>query len=180
MRKGLTFKSIHSSTFGLIMKSKNRQILPALRDEYAEIPGLAGAVLISDEPGDVIREVTFGLPVLNSDVLRIKSREIANWLYSTEKQKLKFDDEEIYYIGKVANQVDLSETIRRFSEFTVLFRCEPYALSEQKTVREIIATRGQTITVVNNGTAKTPPIIKIKNTGSTTINGFTLEVRAGG
>ncbi|EKN68076.1 phage tail family protein [Schinkia azotoformans] len=176
MSKGLTFKGVHSSVFGLLMRSINRQILPSFRDEYVEINGRPGTILLSDEPGDIIREVTFGLPVMTTEELRIKSRQIANWLYSTDKEKLQFDDEEQHYIGKVANQIDLTEQMK-FGEFTVLFKCEPYALSEQKTVKHIINTSGQTLTFVNNGTVRTPPIIKIKNTGSSTINGFTLEVK---
>jgi phage-related protein len=58
--------------------------------------------------------------------LRALTRRLAGWLYSKQNVKIVFDDEpSLYYMGKVANQVDL-EQVATVGTFKLQLRCEPF------------------------------------------------------
>ncbi|MED4354068.1 phage tail family protein [Schinkia azotoformans] len=126
MSRGLKFKNVHSSTFGLYMKSDNRQILPNVADEYVYIPDKAGSILVKSEIEDRFITVRFFFKANTIEELRTKSIEIGNWLHSTKRERLEFDDEPLHYwMAKVSGSVDATENANTF-EFSVTFRCEPY------------------------------------------------------
>jgi phage-related protein len=138
------FKGRKASEFGLYVKSKQRPIMPETRQRYVEIMGRDGSYDYSaNELEDRVIEVECSFVAKNVGDLRYKMREIAQWLYSPqpdangnqnwdnvgEKGRLIFDDEpDVYYFGKVANKVDFEQTFV-VGEFTLVFRCDPYAIS---------------------------------------------------
>lgn len=122
----MTFKGIHSSSLGLIMRSINRPILPLVQDEYVDVPGRNGSILFPGSLSDRFIEIQFSFVEKSIPDLREKAHQIADWLYSEDREPIIFDDEPQYtYMGKVANQVDL-EQIARAGTFVVTFRCLPY------------------------------------------------------
>lgn len=175
MMYGLKYKNIHSyTTHGLIMLSKNRTLLPATSDEYADIPGRDGSILFPGSMKDRNLEVEFSTSTKTLPELRQLARQIAAWLYSTRTAALIFDDEpDLYYMAKVANQLDLEQTVA-MGRFSVQFRCEPLAYSIAADTWEQAATAGATYTINNGGTYEALPVITI--TAGTQITGFVLTV----
>ena len=151
---GFTFNGQHSSTFGVAIKSKNRQLLPAVNDRYIEIPGRHGSFHFPGELQDRIIELECTFIGTSRQDLREKARQIAAWLYTVERAVLSFDDEpDKYYLAKVDNAIDLSQMFV-LATFNLNFRCEPFAYGEE--VKESFV--GDAVTVTNSGTAETPPI----------------------
>lgn len=176
MRLGCKFKGQHCNELGLIMRSVNRPLLPFVRDEYIEIPQRAGSHLFTDKPSDRMIELEFGFIEESLQDVRLKVREVARWLYSTEMERLYFDDEpDKYYLAKVANQIDFSQHVMVAGSFNVVFRCFPYALSEDRVQQDVIQTNSETYTVKPIGNVRTPPLLTVQNTGSNVINGFIIE-----
>lgn len=176
MRYGCRFKGVHCNNLGLIMRSVNRPLLPFVRDEYIEIPQRAGSHLFTDKPSDRMIELEFGFIENDLQSIRLKMREIARWLYSSQMERLYFDDEpDKYYLAKVANQIDFSQQVMVAGSFNVIFRCFPYALSEDKAQQDIIQTNSQSYTVKPVGNVRTPPHLTVQNTGTTVIRGFVIE-----
>ncbi len=151
--KGFTFNGTHSSTYGIVMKSINRQVLPTSNDTYLQIPGRHGSYLFSGELTDRIIEIECGLTKSTLENLRSGMRDIAAWLYTTDRESLVFDDEPTKtYRAKVEGQIDL-EQMFVLGKFTLQFRCEPLAYGAVQTVNFV----SDTATVNNTGTFETPP-----------------------
>jgi phage-related protein len=111
-------------------------------------------------------------------------RQVAAWLYGDgKKQQLIFSDEiDLFYYGRLQNQIDLEQVVT-FGEFTLQFRCEPFAYgvelakdayelnSPTLLYREIYPTdsykyiktptSSQFFTLNNYGTSKAYPLLKI-------------------
>lgn len=135
--KGMTFNNKHSyRDFGLVMKSKNRPVLPDPKVITEEAESMNGSFDFSEanEDGktrykDRIITVTFSFLSKNPAVIRAKAHQIAKWLSAGEKQ-LRFDDETaVYYLARVNNKIDLENQIISLQEFTVQFKCRPFAIS---------------------------------------------------
>lgn len=131
---GLIFNGRHSSEFGLIMRSKDRTVLPSVREDYEYLPKRNGSIHFFHGIDDRFIEVEFCFVEKNMPSLREKVRKIAGWLFTTSKEKLIFDDEpDKYYMAKVGNQISLDQFIYT-GTFTVIFRCEPFAYVDKTLV----------------------------------------------
>lgn len=141
------YKNRLSSEFDLRVKSKQRPLLPDIRQNYVEVIGRDGSYDFSDNKlEDRIIEVSCAFIVNTVGELRYKIRELAAWLYGPEPTMtnsiisqdwqniggygwLVFDDEpDIQYRAKVANKIDFEQTVT-LGEFSIFFRCEPYGYS---------------------------------------------------
>lgn len=170
---GFEFDGRHCSEFGIIMKSRDRALLPALRKRETEIPGRHGTY---DFEGNTYENKTVSIDCTthrNSiPNLRQASRLIAGWLKN--KGKLRFDDEpDKYYIGRVYSSVSF-ETLLALGKFTLSFECEPFAYSEVNSLETTITTQDP-VFIFNNGTIETPEEITITNLGPNTIQGFKIK-----
>lgn len=160
---GFSFNGKHCSDYGIIMRSKNRQLLPAGNDQYKEIPGMDGSYLFPDTLKD--RYIDIDCAVLETSLLalRQKARQISAWLHTPARAKLIFDDEPgVFYWAKLINPVDLQQMFV-LGEFSLQFRCLPYAYSVSPVVVEQELASGESITLANAGTANTPVFIEITN-----------------
>ena len=169
----LTFKGTHSSTYGLFMKSIDRNTLPPLRKREIEIPGRHGTYDFGSNVYDT-RIITIQFEVVQNALQNLRSsiRQIAAWL--SGRGKLVFDDEpDKYYDAKIYQNIPL-EQIAYSGIFSVIFECQPFALSEDIEKTATITVNSQSIIIQNNGTVETPCIIELKNTGSTTITQLTI------
>jgi predicted phage tail component-like protein len=179
------FGSKWASELGLVVKSKNRMALPQIRQRYEYIIGRDGNYDFSDGTlEDRIIDIECCFVAMNVGELRYKMRQVAAWLYGNgQKQQLIFSDEiDLFYYGRLQNQIDLEQVVT-FGEFTLQFRCEPFAYgvelakdayelnSPTLLYREIYPTDSYTytetgtnpfLTPINNyGTANAYPLIKI-------------------
>jgi predicted phage tail component-like protein len=138
---GFTFNDIHSSTFQMVIKSKNRPLLPQRKKFEDDVTG-------RDEPWDFEEYVDEGTyenriievecDLLSDSVadLRTKVRSIASWL-SSGRKKLIFDDEPgLYYSAKLYNNIGLENFIS-LGKFSIIFDCKPMAYN--------VSIRGQDI-----------------------------------
>jgi len=172
---GFTFNGTHSSAYGIYMRSKNRQLLPASDDQYKEIPGMDGSHLMPGSLKD--RYIDIDCKILETSLLalRQKARQIAAWLYTPARAKLIFDDEPgVFYWAKLINQVDLQQTFA-LGEFTLQFRCLPHAYAVSPVVVEQDIANAGTLTLTNSGGVNTPVAIEISGSSALT-NGFTLNI----
>jgi predicted phage tail component-like protein len=123
------FGSKWASEIGLVVKSKNRMALPVIRQRYEYIIGRDGNYDFSDGTlEDRIIDIECCFITSNVGDLRYKMRQVASWLYGNgKKQQLIFSDEiDLFYLGRLQNQIDLEQVVT-FGEFTLQFRCEPFA-----------------------------------------------------
>lgn len=148
---GLTFNGKHSSDFGLIMKSY-RNIKPSMRKREIEIPGKDGGYTFPSYSYNK-RIINCKFSVIDCatlEELRIRAREISDWL-SAENANLEFDDEQgKIYIATVYNAID-AEEIATMQEFTVEFECQPFAFGETITYTENVKSYTEFL-VTNIGT----------------------------
>ncbi len=172
---GFTFNGVHSSAHGIIMLSKDRTTLPALRKRAVTVMGRHGEY---DFGGNAYnnRIITFECAFIASDPanIRAKLRPIAAWL--SQKGRLLFDDEPgVFYIGRLYSDVGLSQK-NGVGSFTLQFDCEPFAYAEQTSVTGTITESGKSIFAANTGTVETPCMIRLTNTGDTAIDGCTIKI----
>ncbi|MED0676993.1 distal tail protein Dit [Aneurinibacillus thermoaerophilus] len=193
-----TYKGISARSMGVRIQSKKRPLLPNIRQEYEDIPGRHGSYSFSDGTlEDITIEIECWVKADSRDDLRYRARQIAAWLYSKDKQRLIFDDEpDLYYYGRIANQIDL-ETLIRFGKFTLQFRCDPFSylienaselildsdITLNRDIRvddkySFVVTSPVTVEVNNFGTAEVYPLLQVTGsftTLSVTANGKTLQ-----
>ena len=153
---GFTFNGVHCSTHGVVMRSKNRQLLPEPNDRYVQVPGRNGSILFPGELAD--RRIELDCAFVGSSLadIRTKARDIAAWLNTTDRASLSFDDETgKTYKAKLASAVDFDH-IGRMGQFGLSFICEPLAYGEQVTASFV----SDSVTVTNAGTFSALPIIE--------------------
>lgn len=154
MGYGFSFNGHHCSEFGLAVKNRNRQLLPAANDRYLEIPGRHGSYHFPGELQDRVIELECAFMGATRQELREKSRQIAAWLYTKEKAVLSFDDEPgKYYYAKLDGAINL-EQLFVLATFTLTFRCNPLAYGAE--VQADFVSDQATIT--NPGTFEALPI----------------------
>jgi predicted phage tail component-like protein len=137
MIKGFIFNSKHSfKDMGVVMKSKNRPVLPEPKIIVEETTCQDGEYDFSDSNPDgrikyKPRTIEVECSILQRDMsyLRIEAHEIAAWLACGEKQLIFDDESAIYYLAKVSNKLDLSTEIARIGRFTLQFKCRPFGFS---------------------------------------------------
>ncbi|MMZ49673.1 Phage tail protein [compost metagenome] len=178
MMSDLTYTGVSARSKGVRIKSIKRPLLANMRQQYEDIAGRHGSYSFSDGTlEDITIDVECWVAASNREDLRYTARQIAAWLYSKEKQRLTFSDEPcVFYLARIANQID-PETLIQHELFTLQFRCDPFAYAVQERVdRQIISNSAHRFAIQTDGTAPTPPIISVKNIGSTVLNGFTLTI----
>lgn len=116
--------------------------------------------------------------------LQNKIRSLADHLFDDDgkpqQHELSFSDEPdkywtVRYSAGRSKMVDrvIGGTVGRFTlEFVAV---DPRAHESEEIITTNITTSGQSVSVDNSGTVKTPLRIEITNNGSNTINGFTIK-----
>lgn len=131
MMHGVTFRGVHSSEIGVIVKTVGRPITPPVRQEDEEVPHRDGSVDVSEAGGrlyydDKILELEFSLIGKNSTNLQSRVTKFINWL-SGGYSELIFDD--MPYVVWLSKPLELDKlAIERFkhSKVSVQFRCRPF------------------------------------------------------
>jgi phage-related protein len=175
------YKGRKASEFGLITKSKQRPMIPDIRQRYVEIMGRDGSYdYSSNELEDRVIQVTCSFYTSNVGELRYKLRLISAWLYGPEidngfqdwetktggKGWLIFDDEpDIRYRAKIGNKIDFDQTVT-MGEFDIYFRADPYSYSVEPVNSSYDGTNSNLIYYID------------KNTSSPTFNQLIVDAQA--
>ena len=147
-------------------------LLPAVRPRKVTVPLRHGqydyGAKYYDERSLVLNCVT----ILNYSDTEARSfaREIAYALSKKNRIRI-WNEPNRYYIGRVEKEIELEQTRDVGNVFNIEFTCEPFAYGD--TVSKNF--ENQTLTPNYIGTAQTPTIIEITNTGSTNISGITIK-----
>ena len=175
---GFTFNNVHSSFFGVIMKSVDRSLLPGLRKNEFIIPGRHGAIDYGLNAYDKrVITVDCGFKASSIPDARGKARDVSKWLSGSGL--LVFDDEpNKAYQAKLYDAVSL-EPQMRIGRFTLDFECQPFAESlAYKQINTDITDNNEEVELTVAGTSETGCIITIKNNGNNTISGITIRRKA--
>lgn len=174
---GLKFKDKHSfNDFGLIMKSVDRSLLPAVKRQQIDITFLDGKYDLQNEPvyDNRIITVLFVYHFKTLYEMQTKKRQMAAWL-SGAVGKLIFDDEpDKFYEAKLYEAVPIEQSLRRMA-VQIAFECQPYACRPAQMQVDIITAQNQKVQVSIDGNVKTCGVIILTNTGTTTLTKFSLR-----
>lgn len=168
----MTFNGTTSDIIGISIIDVRRPLLPQLTKNTVKVPGKHGEIDLGENTYEnIIIEVDIGLAEDTETNRLIKARQVAAWL--SKKGVLSFSDEpNIHYVGRVYSSIPL-ETFLTLGQSTLLFDCEPFGYQNMVT-EQTITNNNQNVTIINSGAVETPMRIKLKNTGTTTINQITL------
>lgn len=153
---GFVFNGSHCSTNNVIMLSVDRSILPASNNVYLQVPNRDGSYLFDRELSDRIIKVSCTVFANSTIDLALIARQISGWIFTKQRVPLIFDDEpDKYYMAKYDGAIGLSQ-IATDGEFSLTFRCEPYAYSLVNKQQSFV---NSAIEVANVGTAPMYPKI---------------------
>ena len=171
---GFKFCDRHCGEFWIHMRSKSRPLLPERRRRQLEIPQLHGRYDFGGSTYDM-RVITLECFVYASDIpaFRSRLRDIAEWL--SQKGPLVFDDEpDKTYEARIFSSVPV-EQMMSAGIFTLVFDCQPFAYGQERVLSLTVSSNPASLAIDNRGTQESPCVITLKNTGSTGVNGITLE-----
>ena len=173
---GFRFKDKHSYTdYGLIMRSKDRSLLPATKRRQINLDFLDGKIDLQKEPVYDNRIISVQLVYRFNTLqeMHAKKRQMAAWLSGLDK--LVFDDEpDKYYEAKVFDAISIEQSLKRMV-VQVDFECSPFALNNQQMQVNTITEQGQKFNITIAGNIKTCGKLIITNIGDSVINSLTLR-----
>ena len=137
-------------------------LLPTLRPRKITLPMRSGAYDFGAKYYDE-RPIPQTC-VTTKSASREDAREIA-WILSKKEQIRFWHDPTVYYVGRVYAAPTLEMLRNIGSRFTLTFVCDPFACGT-----DVSAVFTNRYTPNYQGTAPTPTVIRIRNTGSTTIH----------
>jgi len=165
--------------FGIIGTSYD-VIFPKKRERKQIIPMRDGAYDFGAEWYDerIVRVTCKWFNPIANDLTRSDIRGIAAWLSKKGKLELAVEPDK-YYIGEL---YDPAELIAHYDysrgigttdgSFELNFICEPHAYGTTKLIQLFSDTA-----ISYAGSATTPTVLTIKNTGTTNINSIQITVR---
>lgn len=167
-----SFKGVQDSTMGVMALPYSRNLKAQQRVVQTYIQGRNGTYDWSD---GTFANGTISIPCKYFGSTAPSSlRAVAAWLSGSGD--LVFDDEpEKHYEAKLYQSIDVERDLFEDS-FEIAFTVFPFAMSELNTAHKTLTSSGEQMTVVTNGTAKTPCLITFINTGSTTVNNLTITL----
>lgn len=179
---GFTFNGIHSGTFGLHYITSAIPILPGKRTETVYPLSKDGGYTFEDGYNNRIIDLSCVISANTIPERREKARKIAEWL--SKKGSLVFDSDPgiEYEVVKSTNNI-ISEFNYATEDFNINFECKPY-MKRSFDTKDVIwnnaavtwknadfpwmgskksfeVQAGDEITVVNAGTYKAMPLIKL-------------------
>lgn len=162
-----SFDGTHSSDMGLFVRSVDRTLLPAKRVVQYVIPGKSGTYDVDNgyEKRPIVCEIGFVGDNRNRAALRIKARQVAQWLAGYGQ--LVFDDEpDKGYTAEVVSAVSVDE-VAATGKASVTFSCQPFAESLQYSLESTgVLSLPASVDVIVDGTQKTNPVVYIKATSA--------------
>ena len=141
-------------------------LLPAIRARKITLPMRDGAYDFGAKYYDE-RAITLNCVTVKANT-REDAREMA-YLLSKKSQLRIWNEPDKYYIGRVYQAPTLEQIRNIGNRFSLTFICDPFAYGE-----EVTATFTTRYSPHYAGTAPTPAILTITNTGSQTITSINI------
>lgn len=141
-----------------------RPSLPSARRRvnYIDIPGRDSSFRYDE---GTYEDITIAVECsIKDDNIPNKLDEIKAWLFSAGEGELIFSfQSDKKYKAQVVNSIDFKQVYNITSSFVIIFNCRPFKYSVSSS--SITITSGGGITIVNEGTLISKPIIKAYCTG---------------
>lgn len=150
-------------TYGVAVDKVHDMILPPARKRKINIPNRDGSYDFGVKNWD---ERTV---ILDCNISKILTRaELRDLSYTLSKKSriVLWTEPEKYYIGQIYNPDVFNKIGRGQQSFSLEFTCEPYAYGEISTQELSVGTN----TVNYKGTAETPCLLILQNTGETAVS----------
>ncbi|SFH22916.1 putative phage tail component, N-terminal domain-containing protein [Desulfotomaculum arcticum] len=125
-----SFNGIDSKTY-VTVNVVRQSILPPVASKTVSIPKRAGALDFGTELGVRQIEVAVTIKAASWEELRVKARQLADWLYQDDLKPLVFSDEpDKIYMARVTGETDIDEIVYN-GQGNLLFLCpEPFAAGQ--------------------------------------------------
>lgn len=166
-----------SSIPELVIEDVTRQITPAIRDSYRDVPGRSGSWLFEEEAGDRGLSVRFAAVGETLAARREAVREAGAWLYGDGlgRRKLIVSDEPDRFVwAKLSNVVESEELLAR-GRFSASFRTSPFALSTAISSETLTGSDSIVLPTTGGLAAYFEPSIEVTSTGANP-DGFSIDV----
>jgi len=169
---GFTFNGVHSDFYKIGVKDVTRSVKAEKRVFQTVIGGRDGTHDFTDDTYNNIF-IVFSCDY-KGQVMEPKN-DIALWL--SEPGELVLDEEPgKVYRANVYSEIPLTQLFV-IREFELTFECFPFAFSVPSQVDADITLQGQETAFEVGGTARTPCVIILTNTGATPITNLRLTHR---
>lgn len=164
--KSLTFNG-EKKKWLYLLEGREKAVFPSVERNLLHVSGVHGAYLLNSEVQPLLIRQPIGMVIKNdSEMLSIKD-ELAEWLFTSERVELVFDDEpgRTYY-AVAQNTIEDMERFASFRTGTIEFLCaDPYAYGEEQTVS---FESGHAL-IANAGTAEAYPIFDLTVTQNSSL-----------
>lgn len=152
--------------FGIIIAKRPSLPSPKRRVSYIDIPGRDSNLRYDEGTYEDIT-ITVECTVKGENIMT-QLDSIKSWLFSAGESSLIFSFQpDKKYKAQVVNAIDFKQAYKIASQFVIVFNCRPFKSAVSNV--PIIITIGTGITVVNQGTVQSRPIIKVYCTGNGSI-----------
>ena len=168
LRNSFTFGGVDMrETYGICISEAHDVLFPQLRERKVVVPGRSGAydygAFAYDErilslDCDIVRPTT-----------RAQLREIA-YVLAQKNRIVLWNEPEKYYIGRIYNAEELERVGTTQKHFTLEFTCDPFAYGQTVT-RKLSSGENP---LQYQGTARTPSLIVLRNTGGAPIQNLQI------
>jgi predicted phage tail component-like protein len=161
--------------YGILISKRPSLPSPKRRVNYIDISGRDSSLRFDE---GTYEDITIAVECSIKDLSVVnKLDEIKAWLFSAGESDLVFSfQSNKKFKAQVVNSIDFKQAYKIASQFVVLFNCRPfkYAVSSAS----ITINSGGGITIVNEGSVISKPIIKVYCSGNGTfiINGRVVSL----
>lgn len=164
------YQKKNSKDFGLQIEKKSILSSPSLEQEFVDIPGRDGSLLL---PGGHFsnQELSFSCFILakdRSDLIQ-KTSKVKAWLLQKSDQyhRLECSDEpDVYYRAVFSSKLDIEEELKRIGRMKIAFQCLPYHYLKSGEERLKLSLPQSSVT--NPSLFSSLPLIEIVGTGDLT------------
>ena len=156
--------------FGIIINVKPPSVVPENNIEEYEIPGRDGNLTIDYET-----RKSYILPLECTIMDKTRIEEVKTWLMNTSSDLVFSWDPDYKYQARIINKIDISQSLKTFGEFPLMFKVQPYKFSINN---DEVITLEDAGTIYNGTGNISLPIIKVFGSGnvSVTINSQTVNL----
>ena len=148
--------------FGIIINVKPPSVVPENDIEEFPIQGRDGNLTI-----DYKTKKSYILPLECTIMDESRIEEVKAWLMNTSSELVFSWDTDYKYQARIINKIDISQSLKTFGEFPLMFKVQPYKLSVINSAIELIINDS---TIFNPSMSSSKPNIKIFGTGNIDLN----------